>query len=96
MYTTFQHDLAKARVADLHQQAERDRIARTARLARKAHGSHVVPSDLATSFARRLLAALAARSLRLPVSAPRASAESHLVTSPRPPARDLLQPPPAR
>jgi hypothetical protein len=70
MYPTLQHDLAKARVADLHRQAERDRIARTARRARKAHDSHVVPSDLATSFARRVLAALAARSLRPPSQHP--------------------------
>lgn len=70
MYTTFQHDLTKARVADLHRQAERDRIARTARLARKAHGSHVVPSDLSAGFARRVLAALAARSLFPPSQHP--------------------------
>jgi hypothetical protein len=71
MYTTIQQELAKARVADLHRQAERDRAARTARLARKTHGRHSRPGDLATGFTRRVLAVLAARSLRPPVSAPR-------------------------
>ena len=96
MHPTIHQQLAKARTADLLRQAERDRMARTARLARKEHHRHLMPGHLATVLARRVLAVLAARSLRLPVSASRASSESHLVTSPRPPARDLLQPPPAR
>jgi hypothetical protein len=47
------HQVTKARIADLHRQAERDRMARTARLARKAHSRHFVPGDLATILARR-------------------------------------------
>lgn len=46
MYPTLHYELANARIADLHRQAERDRIARTARLVRKARSSHFVPGDL--------------------------------------------------
>jgi hypothetical protein len=68
MYPTLHYELAKARTADLHRQAERDRAARTARLTRKAHRRHFVAGDLATVFARRVLAvlALAARPGRAP------------------------------
>lgn len=70
MHPIILNEVAKARIADWHRQAERDRIARTARLTRKAHRRHVVPGDLAAGFARRVLAVLAARRLRPPVSAP--------------------------
>jgi len=68
MYPTLHYELAKAQGADLHRQAERDRAARTARLARKAHGRQFLAGGLATGFARRVLAVLAARSLRPPIS----------------------------
>jgi hypothetical protein len=62
--------VAAARVtADLHRQAERDRVARAARLARK-HRRQFVPGELAPGFARRVLAVLGARSQRAPLSAP--------------------------
>jgi hypothetical protein len=64
------HDgAARARIADWHRQAERDRVARTARHVRKAHRRRAVPDEPATGFARRVLAVLGARSLRPPVSA---------------------------
>jgi len=66
MYPTVHYDLAKVRGADLHRQAERDRAARAARLVRKAHRRHFVAGDLAADFPRRVLAVLAARSLRPP------------------------------
>lgn len=70
MHPTIHQQLAKARTADLLRQAERDRMARTARLARKEHHRHLMPGHLATVLARRVLAVLAARSLRPPPSQP--------------------------
>jgi hypothetical protein len=67
MYPTLHYELAKAHGADLHRQAERDRAARTARLIRKTHRRQFVAGDLATDFAQRVLAVLAARTLRPPV-----------------------------
>jgi hypothetical protein len=61
--------VAKARIADWHRQAGRDRIARAARHDRKPR-RRLVPSDLATGLARRVRAVLAARSPRPPVPAP--------------------------
>jgi hypothetical protein len=80
MHPIILHQVAKARIADLHRQAERDRMARTARLVRKAHSRHLVPGDLATVLVHRVHAVLAARSLRPPLTT-QASAESHAVTS---------------
>ena len=67
MYPTLHYELAKARGADLRRQAERDRAARTARLIRKPHRRHFMAGGLATDFARRVLAVLAARTLRPPI-----------------------------
>ena len=53
--------VAQAQTADLHRQAERDRMARAA-LAREAHDRHPAPTHLATLLARRLLVVLAAHS----------------------------------
>ena len=70
MHPIIAHDAAKARIADWHRQAERDRVTRAARLARKPHRRRFMPGDLATGFARRARAVLAARSPRPPVPAP--------------------------
>lgn len=70
MHPIIAHQAAQARIADWHRQAERDRVAQAARLARQPHRRRFTPGDLATGFARRARAALAARSLRPPVSAP--------------------------
>jgi hypothetical protein len=70
MHPIILNEVAKARIADWHRQAERDRMARAARLARKPHRRRFVPGDLATAFARRVRAALAARSPRPSASAP--------------------------
>ena len=56
------YELAKARIADLHHQAQRDALARAARRARRARphqSGHPVP---ASPFGRRVLAMLGARS----------------------------------
>jgi hypothetical protein len=66
MHPTTMNEVAKARIADWHRQAERDGMARAVRLARKEHARHLVPGHRATAFARRVLTALGARSLRLP------------------------------
>lgn len=59
MHPIIQEQLAKARIADYQRQAERDRMARAARIARKPRDRRFVPGDLATVLARRVLAALA-------------------------------------
>jgi hypothetical protein len=69
MYPTLHYELAKARTADLHRQAERDIAARAARLIRKTHRRHFMADGLATVFARRVLAVLAVR----PGQAPKAT-----------------------
>ena len=58
--------LGQARLADWHQQAERDRIVRAARLARRNHASHSRPGHLAAILARRVRAALGTPSRRPP------------------------------
>jgi hypothetical protein len=60
MYPTFQHELAKARTADLHHQATRERAARTASHARRAQHTRSRPSHAATVLANRVLTALGA------------------------------------
>jgi len=37
MYSTINHQIARDRVADLHRQAQRDALARTARQGRRSH-----------------------------------------------------------
>jgi hypothetical protein len=59
-------ELGRARLADWHLQAERDRIARAARSARKNHASHLSPGHLTTILARRVHAALGIPSWRPP------------------------------
>jgi hypothetical protein len=60
---------ARARIADLHRQAERHRVARAGRLARKDR-RQFVPGEAAEGFARRVLVVLGARSQRAPLPAP--------------------------
>jgi len=64
MHPTMHYHLAKAQIAELHQQAERDRMARAARLARRDRSRLLVPAHQAMALARRALAALGGRSLR--------------------------------
>jgi hypothetical protein len=62
MHPLSSYELARARVADLHHQAQRDALARAARRARRARPhqpGHPVP---ALPFGRRVLALLGARS----------------------------------
>lgn len=62
MYPIIGYELAKARAADLHRQAQRDALARAARRARRARThrpGHPGPAYPAT--VRRLLAALGTR-----------------------------------
>jgi hypothetical protein len=63
MYPTIHHELMKARAADLHRQAERDRIARAAIQARRArhHGKH--PAAMMTRTRLAIGAAAAALAL---------------------------------
>jgi len=58
--------LGQARLAAWHQQAERDRIARAARSARRNRASHLRPGHLATILASRARAALGTPSRRPP------------------------------
>jgi hypothetical protein len=58
--------LGQAHLADWHQQAERDRIARGARSARKNYASHLRPGRLTTILTRRVHAALSTSSRRPP------------------------------
>jgi hypothetical protein len=70
MHPIIAHEVAKARIADWHRQSERDSLARAARPARRLRRSRFVPGDLASGFARRARAVLAARSPRPPVPVP--------------------------
>ena len=60
------YQVGQGRLADWHQQAERDRIVRAARLARRNHASHSRPGHLAAILARRVRAALGTPSRRPP------------------------------
>jgi hypothetical protein len=65
MYPSIQHDLMKTRVADLHRQAERDRVARAVSRTRRAQiheRRRSVRGHPATVLARRALTWLAALS----------------------------------
>jgi hypothetical protein len=65
MHPTIMSEVAKHRIADWHQQADRDRAARAARAARGTH-AHRRAGHLATVLARRVRAALGAPSPRPP------------------------------
>ena len=63
MHPTISNELAKARLADLHRQADRDRLAYAARRARRARppqSRRALPA--LPAFGRRVLAMLGARS----------------------------------
>jgi hypothetical protein len=58
MCPAFHHDLAKARVADLHQDAAQARMAKAAIRARRAqrhHRARSAPAHTVTGLARRVL-----------------------------------------
>jgi hypothetical protein len=56
MRPAFHHDLATARVADLHHHAARERTAKAASRAGRAHQQHrTVPAPAVTGLARRVL-----------------------------------------
>jgi hypothetical protein len=59
MHPTFHHDMATARIADLHHQAARERAAKAAVRARRAQPHHrtpPAPGHTITSLARRGIA----------------------------------------
>jgi len=62
MYSTFHHEIAKARVADFHQEIQRDETARAARKARRTlkSGSARPAPSLPIIAARRMLTMLGA------------------------------------
>jgi len=62
MYPVTSYELAKARAADLHRQAERDTLARAARRARRARPHQPGRPVPALPLSRRVLALLGARS----------------------------------
>ena len=69
MHPIIQRDLMRVRVADLHREAERDRLAQAASGPRRApdeHSRHSALSRPATRLVRRMLAVLGAHSLRRP------------------------------
>jgi len=61
MHPIMGYEVAKARIADRHRQADRDRMARAARLDRKEGTRRLVPGHRAITLARRVLAALGGR-----------------------------------
>ena len=72
MHPAINHELSKARAADLHRQAERDTLARAASRALRARtqqGSHPVPRLPSPGLARRIFTLLAAHSLPWPARA---------------------------
>ena len=71
MHPTIQRQLVNARTADLHRQAEHDRLARAVRQVRQQQEHRRCPAGdrPASVFARRLYALLPAR----PVTRPRAA-----------------------
>jgi hypothetical protein len=64
MHPVIHGELARARIADLHRQAERDGMARAARSARGSH-RHFMLGYPAAVLARRVLAVMAAHSPRV-------------------------------
>jgi hypothetical protein len=57
MYSTINHQIMQARVADMHRQARQDALARAARKSRQPHLSGHRVLRLPVIAARRLLAA---------------------------------------
>ena len=88
MHPIILNEVAKDRIADWHRQAERDGMARAAKLARKKHARPLEPGHQAVVLARRVLAALGARSLRpspaQPDQAPKAAKAEPGVAAPGP------------
>jgi len=76
MHPLIAHEVAKARIADWHRQAERDRLARAARLTGRKPHRHFAPGHLTAVLARRLRAVLASRSLRPASSQPAQAPEA--------------------
>jgi len=67
MHPTIQHQITRARIADLHRQAERGRVAQAASRARRTRrGNRGQRGPVHTFLARRLLTLLAARSRPAP------------------------------
>jgi hypothetical protein len=64
MHPTIHHEIAKARIADWHRQAQRDALALAARQARRAREDQSRSSALArqVAAARRVIALLRPRS----------------------------------
>jgi hypothetical protein len=62
MYSTFHHEIAKARVADIHEETQRDALGRAARKGRRArkHQSARPAPRFPVVAARRVLTALGA------------------------------------
>jgi hypothetical protein len=79
MNPTIMTEVAKHRIADLHRQADRDRIARAARRVRSKHASHLRLGYLAASF-RPPRARRPGRPRPAPASTTRASAQGHTMT----------------
>ena len=80
MHPTIHYEIAKARTADMHRQAERDRIARAAKQSGPARSDRSWPAmfgHLAGSLARRILTVPGAHR---PRSASRQPAEAPPVT----------------
>jgi hypothetical protein len=73
MHPIMGYEANKARIADLHRQAERDRMARAALAARKNSNTLQAPAHQAAALARRVLAVLGGHRLR-PSPAPPAQA----------------------
>jgi hypothetical protein len=55
MSPAFHHDLAKARIADLHHHAAQARMAKAAIRAQRHHRTRSVPAHTVTALARRVL-----------------------------------------
>jgi hypothetical protein len=67
MHPIILHDLTKAHTSDLHRQAERDALSRSARGARRArqapaqHSAPLMPAHTTAELIRRVLTLLGAR-----------------------------------
>jgi hypothetical protein len=66
MHPGIHHEIAQARIADLHRQAERDALALAACRTRRApakQNAHFMPSHVIAELTRRVLTLLGARRL---------------------------------
>ena len=65
MYSNFHHEIAKARVADIHEEIQRDTMARTARTGRRApkNQSGRPAPRFPVAAARRVLTMLGAHAM---------------------------------